>query len=413
MSIEIEQKIYSDFDKLNIESVCGSQKKSYEELWQAILPYMYSLSGPSIYRELNSLISDAAKFYVRVIFESRLNEIEDDTMKKIAKIYHISMLRESRKIPRNLEELKLRYFIFIKCLVMLKQGAKNTDFSAESMSRVDIRLPIALLESEFVRTDETMKKPTPQKDKKSEQKIPVITNQAKSSPKQQENSTAIENRAEHVNKIPVQSTPAASKPSSNQNIPKHPAISSVEICRSKNKRITKNVPPETGIPKNLVSTFEKIFEQLTNNENGAVVPISQVKALKAIKNMPNNNLDKILKNKGIQEDYLTYDAFIDVFYTLWRASKHKKIKSEANQKNLDIIIIWKEERKSQIYRENANMNQIRNMKIEYDELQKTRDKKAKILDEEKVEFEKINKRYESLINEKKKLEAQFQQKGGT
>ena len=160
---------------------------------------------------------------------------------------------------------------------MLKQGAKNSDFTAESMSKVDIRLPIALLESEFVRTDKTMTKPTPQKDKKVEQKIPVIT----------------ENRAEHVNKVPMQSTPAASKPSSNQ-IKKHPAISSVEICRSKNKRITKNVPPETGIPKNLASTFEKIFQQLTNNETGAVVPISQVRALKAIKNMPNDNFDKIL-----------------------------------------------------------------------------------------------------------------------
>jgi len=393
MSYEIYQKIYSDFNKLNVESVCGSQKESYEELWQAILPYLHSLSGPSIYGELKSLISDAVKFYARVIFESRLNEIEDNTMRKIAKIYHISMLTESRKIPRNLEELKLRYFIFIKCLVMLKQGAKNSDFTAESMSKVDIRLPIALLESEFVRTDKTMTKPTPQKDKKVEQKIPVIT----------------ENRAEHVNKVPMQSTPAASKPSSNQ-IKKHPAISSVEICRSKNKRITKNVPPETGIPKNLASTFEKIFQQLTNNETGAVVPISQVRALKAIKNMPNDNFDKILKNKGIKEDYLTYDVFIDVFYALWRVSKHKKAKSEANQKNLDIIKTWKEERKSQIYRENANTNQIQNMKIEHGELQKTRDEKAKILDDKKVELEKIKKQHESLIDENKKLEAQFQQK---
>ena len=86
MSYEIYQKIYSDFNKLNVESVCGSQKESYEELWQAILPYLHSLSGPSIYGELKSLISDAVKFYARVIFESRLNEIEDNTMRKIAKV---------------------------------------------------------------------------------------------------------------------------------------------------------------------------------------------------------------------------------------------------------------------------------------------------------------------------------------
>ena len=121
MSIEIEQKIYSDFDKLNIESVCGSQKKSYEELWQAILPYMYSLSGPSIYRELNSLISDAAKFYVRVIFESRLNEIEDDTMKKIAKVI-----------------LKMKYlscdkFIKLKLLLMPYYNSIYPNLNKENM----------------------------------------------------------------------------------------------------------------------------------------------------------------------------------------------------------------------------------------------------------------------------------------
>ena len=50
------------------------------------------------------------------------------------------------------------------------------------------------------------------------------------------------------------------------------------------------------------------------------------------------------------------------------------------------------------------------MKIEHGELQKSRDEKAKILDDKKVELEKIKKQHESLIDENKKLEAQFQQK---